>query len=510
MVCDVLITMRRVSLDLRIRSAMRLKIKFQNGSAIQNTPTQLSTMAFASEFDGSFLKSLTLDDQDTDEHGYEDDLMEIEFLDDSQEYQDLTKLDIVDPDTHEDQFHHEQPPSEVSENSRMVSILSPTLLGATLAVKRPKLLMPPPSPENTPTHNTPTQNTPQHFLQTHSSSDFDYEFDTQQYQPSQLRQRNTSLYETRDLNQFLSNLGGETREMPMNSTFQPMDMSYNANAFHSYNHNVFPFRMSHTPPNGMSYTFSMHNNNPPNNIPSNEMSIGRASHNNEHIDLLGKSTPNDVSLTKTSNEVVFPQESGQNSQMVSIPHDKSLKHSFQPASLHDSIQHGNSLQGPILPPPWQSNITPVQKLPYMIWSYIQLLSNTVITAYMIYTVYTIVQSIHHDIQLHNQIHQSNMMIDIQECRRAYNSNNCHPSKIVPVLEKQCLYWEKCMNQPIDGNISIITAKIIGTIINNLVEPLGVKFFAYFLTTIIVLYVTNFSFGYIRAKFYYGNGNTMNR
>lgn len=391
-------------------------------------------MAYASEFDGSFLKSLSLDDSETFVHEEEDDLMEIDYFDDPTNIHDLTV-----PNVQEDKPQY----LEVEESSGTVSILSPTLMGASLAVKKPKLLMPPPSPERA-----------------QQSHEFDYEFDTQQYQPRQLRQRNTSLFQTRDLGQFLSHQDPRAppAAVPTASAFQPVNRPYTPNVFNS--HNPFPFSMSHTPPSGMSYTFTMHNNVPNPHI--------------ETTDLLGKSST--------------IHEDHPDTQIVAASSESSLQQELQP----------------ILPPPWQSNITPIQRLPYIMWSYLQLLSNAVITGYLIYTGYTVVQSIHHDIQLQHEIHRSNMMIDIQTCRRAYNDNNCHPSTIVPVLEKQCQYWEKCMNQPIDGNISIIAAKIIGTIINNLIEPLGVKTFVYFLTTITVLYVTNFSFGYVRAKSYYGS------
>jgi hypothetical protein len=54
-----------------------------------------------------------------------------------------------------------------------------------------------------------------------------------------------------------------------------------------------------------------------------------------------------------------------------------------------------------------------------------------------------------------------------------------------------------------GNTSSISAETIGMIINSLIEPLGFKFFMLTFGFVIVIFGWNFTFGYLRAKTYYG-------
>lgn len=49
----------------------------------------------------------------------------------------------------------------------------------------------------------------------------------------------------------------------------------------------------------------------------------------------------------------------------------------------------------------------------------------------------------------------------------------------------------------------ISAETIGVLVNSLIEPLGWKFFMFVLMFVVTVFACNFSFGYIRAKSYYG-------
>ena len=54
-----------------------------------------------------------------------------------------------------------------------------------------------------------------------------------------------------------------------------------------------------------------------------------------------------------------------------------------------------------------------------------------------------------------------------------------------------------------SNVFIMSAEIIGMIINSLIEPLSLKFYLFMLAFILIIFACNFTFGYIRAKAYYG-------
>lgn len=136
----------------------------------------------------------------------------------------------------------------------------------------------------------------------------------------------------------------------------------------------------------------------------------------------------------------------------------------------------------------------------------QLIINFVATCYAGYLVYSIIQTVRQDIKhkLSQQI--SNVLVEIESCKRSYNENNCSPDLIVPILEKPCAYWLKCMNQdPYNGggNKSLISAETVGMIINSLIEPLSFKFFLVMFGFVLLIFACNFTFGFIRAKSYYG-------
>ncbi|CUM64330.1 uncharacterized protein PRCAT00001931001 [Priceomyces carsonii] len=158
-----------------------------------------------------------------------------------------------------------------------------------------------------------------------------------------------------------------------------------------------------------------------------------------------------------------------------------------------------------LPPPWQKNSAPHERIPYLLSSYLQVLVNLIVSCYAFYLLYTIVSAIRRDINHKLSQHTSSTLVEIASCRRSYMENNCSPDEIVPALEKPCKYWLKCMNQDPHngGNTSLISAETLGMIVNSLVEPLGLKFFLVLFGFIFLIFTCNFTFGFIRAKSYYG-------
>lgn len=158
-----------------------------------------------------------------------------------------------------------------------------------------------------------------------------------------------------------------------------------------------------------------------------------------------------------------------------------------------------------LPPPWKTESLPQDKFPYVLSTYLQLIINFIVSGYGIYLIYNIIKTIRTDVNNKLSQHSSHITIEIENCRRNYYDNNCSPDLIVPALEKPCEYWLKCMNRNPDevSNKSSISAETLGVLINSLIEPLGLKFFLIFSGFIVLIFLCNFTFGFIRAKIYYG-------
>lgn len=173
--------------------------------------------------------------------------------------------------------------------------------------------------------------------------------------------------------------------------------------------------------------------------------------------------------------------------------------------------HSRFIEEIKLPPPWKQESSPKEKYSYIISTYLQLIINTTITVYGIYLIYNIIKTIRADIDFKLLQQSRDLLVEISTCKKNYLDNNCSPDLIVPALEKPCEYWSKCMNQdPKDfGNKSTISAETLGLIINSLIEPLGFKFFLIFFTSVTIIFLFNFTFGFIRAKSYYGQFNMNN-
>lgn len=175
-------------------------------------------------------------------------------------------------------------------------------------------------------------------------------------------------------------------------------------------------------------------------------------------------------------------------------------------------RHGHFLSKDlVLPSPWDSHATPAERTPYLFSLYLQLLINICLSVYAGHLLVTIVRTIKQDIDYKLETEANNLLVEIALCERSYYENNCQPETIVPALEKMCGYWEKCMNQdPFrGGNKSLMSAHTIAMIINLLIEPLSFKVLVVFALAMVLVFVSNFAFGYVRAKTYYGWGPSGN-
>ncbi|ANZ76147.1 BA75_03045T0 [Komagataella pastoris] len=165
----------------------------------------------------------------------------------------------------------------------------------------------------------------------------------------------------------------------------------------------------------------------------------------------------------------------------------------------------NSDNNEKLPLPWQSESTPEDRTPYIITSCFQLLLNFTATLYCFSLIYGCITTVKSDINAKMTQKVQELLVERAVCRRNWNENGCSPDRIVPALEQQCAAWEKCMNKdPYSAaGYSSISAETLGMIINSLLEPIGLKSFLFLLGSMAALFLCNFSFGFLRAKSYYG-------
>ncbi|EGW34278.1 uncharacterized protein SPAPADRAFT_59697 [Spathaspora passalidarum NRRL Y-27907] len=409
------------------------------------------------DIDGSLLQSLSLNDNNNQQqsilthYDVEDDRMDIDDTEDItmldttiQERSEVIPEHVEPKDQHDDEVEEEE--EEEEDTSFISSLLSPTMLGAKLAVKPQLLLMAPPG-------SSPTET---------KSETVDYEFNTSQMtkvdKPDLFGNsastsaigRNISSYSpVSDINTFLAK--GDTSghfNNPSHSTF--------------YN-------------NGMNQSYMMRKT-------------------------FSSPTPTTVHL---HNHYYFnpPKPANHETHQSSL---EKLTHQQHQLQLQQAHPHKLAL-----PVPWKSNISPSERIPYMLSSYLQLLLNFLASLYLIHLIRGLTLSIKRDITYRLNQQSTTILTSIETCRRAYIENRCHPDTIVPLLEKKCAMYERCMNQdPFNGggNLSKITAETVAMVANSLIEPLGIKFFLMMVGFIVVVFGCNFSFGYIRAKTYYGWNN----
>ena len=406
---------------------------------------------------------------------------------------------------------HNQAEDEESHESS-ISILSPTTLGAKLALNKPKLLMPPPT--------TSQNDVPSDHL-------VDYEYDISKYN------KNLSSFSSdSDINSFINRKydsedpSDATEEYvfnPGNGSFDTLapEQSTPSNKQTFFNRQNYPINNQM---NGLGMSSGIdqpfHNMHNAFNRPTVQI------HHHHYYYGSEPNSPNKQNTPKKEQEhqnlkyaVAQNQDLTQSSILMNQDTQvaRSSEHSVQIAknplghNLMDPRLHGLSNQLYHLPLPWEKTASPVERIYYMLSSYLQLIVNFIAIIYIMFNVYTIIKSIKQDINHKIFIQSKNLLVEIESCRRQYSENHCFPDP-VPALERQCAYWEKCMNQNPHGvgNTSSISAETIGMIINSLIEPLGLKFFMLAFGFVVVIFGCNFTFGYLRAKTYYGWDNDGNQ
>lgn len=473
------------------------------------------------DLDSHFFKSLSIDDsyitaQDSVDDGNDEDYMDI---DDEIEYStpepnaaQAQQDDIGNGETTsslENEILNEMGSDDTCdyEESSLSIILSPTTLGAKLAMHKPKLI---------------TSGVQDEHEKSFHNSLIDYEYDLEKYKTSnnlssKIDTSNVSYsYSSEsDLNSFINreyddddtndefvynsrtNQYDENIRRNLDSYHQSFNQQYQNhnqnqnqnNLRHLFNRNLYS-----------PYSVQIHHHHYYNDLKQNQST-------SQHIDNFEN---RDVNLNHSKAHRTNQSRDKSKSEDLII---KKPAKSFESnnASMKNQIsqskfnQTNNTSNHDILPLPWESRAHPISSYYYFLSSILQLITNFVIFSYIGYQIFLVIRSIKQDINHKLLIQSQNLQLEIEYATKQYYENDCFPDLIVPALQQQCNNWEKIMNLDPNrlGNISLISAETIGMIMNGLIEPLGIKFILIVFGLIVVIYVCNFSFGYIRAKNYYG-------
>uniref|UniRef100_A0A060T6T0 ARAD1B14586p n=1 Tax=Blastobotrys adeninivorans TaxID=409370 RepID=A0A060T6T0_BLAAD len=148
--------------------------------------------------------------------------------------------------------------------------------------------------------------------------------------------------------------------------------------------------------------------------------------------------------------------------------------------------------------------------PYIISTYLQLAFNMFMVCIILYLVSRSLVVLWRDVDAKLESYSNNLMVDISQCTMQYLENNCRPDIRPPALHDECSRLEKCMEQDPSGiGRAKVTAETIAEIINSFVEPFTMKTtIVAFTLFVLVMFLSNLFFGFIRAKSYYHDHPTI--
>ncbi|KAI5969664.1 hypothetical protein CANMA_001327 [Candida margitis] len=366
----------------------------------------------------------------------------------------------------EEDDSHEYRGDEEHHHQNLLALLSPTMMGARLAIThKPKLLMPP-SPKADKTEVLESQAYEEALPYNVRKHSIDYEFDISSF-PT-IKNSNSVAFKRN-----ISTFNDITNTNP-SASFSGNHVNTSSNEFSN--------------PNPIQHQAQM--------IHHHHYYINGGGEDQLRLERMRRSYIDQLEINKLREEEL----------------DRHLAmQKPEPTELTQRTDYIN------LPAPWRQDIHPIEKVPYIISSYLQLFINVIISLYFVYLVYYIITSIKSDVNHKIQAQKRAIQAQIDSCRTLFYESKCDDPEFntLPILRKKCEALSRGMNQDPNsiGNLSMINAQIIGLILNSLVEPLGFKFFVFLLWCGIVVFGCNFVFGFVRARTYYGgqmDGERLNR
>ncbi|CCJ28674.1 unnamed protein product [Pneumocystis jirovecii] len=140
-------------------------------------------------------------------------------------------------------------------------------------------------------------------------------------------------------------------------------------------------------------------------------------------------------------------------------------------------------------------------IPYIASGYIQLFFNVFLVGILFYFAITFVRTIQRDVDQKVEEYSAEILQEMSLCSKEYTENRCSPDYRVPAMERACTTWERCMNRdPTVVGRAKVSAETFAEIINSFIDPISYKTMIFcILITFGSVFVSNFAFGFFRAK-----------
>ncbi|KAL7753358.1 hypothetical protein RI367_001133 [Sorochytrium milnesiophthora] len=146
-------------------------------------------------------------------------------------------------------------------------------------------------------------------------------------------------------------------------------------------------------------------------------------------------------------------------------------------------------------PSWQAT-----DIPGMILNYLQVLVGTGLVFGMFYIAYLLYRSIQLDLSIKAEEFSTGILNEINECRKLYKENKCHPSTRVPGMHEACTRWEQCMDRdPARVGTMQVSAEAFADIIERFVARLSYKTMGFFAMMLGTFFVLNMSLNCLRRR-----------
>ncbi|CAN3372415.1 hypothetical protein DIURU_002477 [Diutina rugosa] len=377
---------------------------------------------------------------------------------DADDYMDIDDMfDSVGVNTGPDHHHStaepevEEPPTPSQRKlslstitSTIKSALSPTELGARIAMKKPLLLMPPPSAPSRRSSVT--------------------EVDTSQGVVSR-----RPGYHNEDSDVEMEMLSAPAAANPSWGTssgvFNPISLN---------NRNFAPMPM--VPTGDSKHYFEIHH----------------------HVHYSGQQQQHQQHHQHQQLQHQHQQLQHQHQQLQQQQHQV-VPHNGISATTHERITQPN-----LLPVPWSQTAAPIDPTFYKLSSYVQLAFNVMMALGISVVVGELIRRFHNDVTARVEALISEATVTVDLCNQQY-IRDCVESKIVPATQKYCAELNRCRQRDPKAAAQYTSqlAMVFGELLASFVRPFGFK--VYVMVFLVCLaFVGNFGFGYLRAKTYYGD------
>ncbi|AET38314.1 Brr6p Ecym_2601 [Eremothecium cymbalariae DBVPG len=141
---------------------------------------------------------------------------------------------------------------------------------------------------------------------------------------------------------------------------------------------------------------------------------------------------------------------------------------------------------------------------HSIVDYVQFIFNGCIAIGILYVILNFVYIVHGDVQWKRYQKKLEDAFFIEQCKKDYEMNNCHPKSRLPALHAQCEEWYQCMNldsRPSSHEYGVLWASTLAGILNEFTEQISIRTVSILLiSTLCTIIATNVAFGAYRVYY----------